>query len=72
MSIFIETTTPCIAGPSSRERVQPGDLKLVASWQSALQAPSGVKQWKLRLQLVPSVMGAARSVSSAAKTKPKA
>jgi hypothetical protein len=61
MSRFIKTTIPRMVPPSSRERAHPGDVKLVASWQSALEAPSGVKQWKLRLQLAPSVTSAACS-----------
>jgi hypothetical protein len=44
-----------------REPAPPDNVKLVASWQSGLETPSALRQWKLRLQLVPSVMGAARS-----------
>jgi len=61
MSRFIKTTIPCMLPPSSRERAHPGNVKLVASWQSALDAPFGVKQWKLRLQLAPSVTSVACS-----------
>jgi len=61
MTRFIKTTIPCMVPPSSRERAHPGNVKLVASWQSALDAPFGVKQWKLRLQLAPSVTSAACS-----------
>ena len=61
MSRFIKATIPCIVPPSSREHAHPGNVKLVASWQSALDAPFGVKQWKLRLQLAPSITSAACS-----------
>jgi len=44
-----------------REPAPPDNVKLVASWQTGLETPSGLRQWKLRLQLAPSVMGAARS-----------
>ena len=40
--------------PSSPGRAHPGNVKLIASWQSALQTPSGPRQWKLRLERVPS------------------
>ena len=43
-----------------REPASPDNVKLVASWQTGLETPSALRQWKLRLQRVPSVMGAAR------------
>ena len=45
----------------NRSSAPPDNVKLVASWQTGLETPSALRQWKLRLQLVPSVMGAARS-----------
>ena len=42
MSRFIKMTIPCIVPPSSRERAHPGNVKLIASWQSALvTGPNG-------------------------------
>ena len=61
MSRFAETTIYCVAPPPNRSPAPPDKVKLVASWQTGLETPSGLRQWKLRLQLVPSVMGAARS-----------
>jgi hypothetical protein len=46
-----------------REPAPPDNVKLVASWQTGLETPSALRQWKLLLQLVPSVMGAARSLN---------
>ena len=58
---FPETTIYCVAPPPNRSPAPPDNVKLVASWQTGLETPSALRQWKLRLQLVPSVMGAARS-----------
>jgi hypothetical protein len=41
----------CVAPPLNRSVASPDNLKVIASWQSALEAPSGLRQWKLRLQL---------------------
>ncbi len=61
MSRFTETTIYCVALPPNRSPSPPDNVKLVASWQTGLETPSALRQWKLRLQLVPSVMGAART-----------
>jgi len=48
-----------------RKPIGPDFVPLMnGSWQSGLETPSALRQWKLRLQLVPSVMGAARSAQS--------
>jgi len=57
MSRFTETTIYCVAPPPNRSPAPPDNVKLVASWQTGLETPSALRQWKLRLQLVPSVMG---------------
>jgi len=44
-----------------REPAPPDNVKLVASWQRGVETLSGLRQWKLRLQFIPSAMGAARS-----------
>jgi hypothetical protein len=53
---FNEATIYCVAPPPNWSPAPPDNVKLVASWQTGLQTPSGLRQWKLRLQLVPSVM----------------
>ena len=60
MSRFTETTIYCVAPPPDRSPAPPDNVTLVASWQTGLETPSALRQWKLRLRLVPSVMGAAR------------
>jgi len=61
MSEFAEAILYCLAPPPNRSPAPLDNVKLIASWQSGLETPSALRQWKLRLQLVPSVMGAARS-----------
>jgi len=60
-SRFNEATIYCVASPPNWSPAPPYIVKLLASWQSGLETPFAFRQWKLRLQLVPSVMGAARS-----------
>jgi hypothetical protein len=52
MSEFAEAIIYCLAPPPNRSLARPDNVKLVASWQSGLQTPSGLRQWKLRLQLM--------------------
>jgi hypothetical protein len=56
---FTEATIYCVAPPPNQSPAPPDNVKLFASWHSGLETPSALRQWKLRLQLVPSVMGAA-------------
>jgi hypothetical protein len=45
---FTEATIYCVAPPPAR----PDNVKVAARWQSGLETPSAVRQWKLRLHLV--------------------
>jgi len=49
---FTEATIYCVAPPPNQSPAPPDNVKLLASWQSGLETPSGLRQWKLRLQLM--------------------
>jgi hypothetical protein len=49
---FTEATIYCVAPPPNRSPARPDNVKVAASWQSGLETPSAVRQWKLRLHLV--------------------
>jgi hypothetical protein len=49
---FTEATIYCVAPPPNRSPARPDNVKVAASWQSGLETPSGLRQAKLRLQLV--------------------
>src|ERR1700746_130423 len=49
---FTEATIYCVAPPPNRTPACPDNVKVAASWQTGLETPSGLRQAKLRLQLV--------------------
>jgi len=67
---FTETTIYCVAPPPNRSPAPPDNVKLVASWPTGLETPSALRQRKLRLQLVPSVTGGARSLNRDPRNDP--
>ena len=56
MTEFAEAIIYCLAPPPNWSFARPDNVKLVASWQSGLQTPSGCRQSKLRLQLMSPAM----------------